>query len=153
MLDILKKILANQLDPNAVIAKLDEIRNGIIEIQESTAPRIIGNDATALIVRNLAQYKGQKAELSYISSDNETRELCVQMKSILDAAGWVADKPSGSMFFGNRPFIGIELSASEQSPAALALLNSLHLAGLEIKGLLKPKMPPDVIEIKCFQKP
>jgi hypothetical protein len=37
MLKILNKILADQIDPNAVLTKLNEIEQGITDIRESVA--------------------------------------------------------------------------------------------------------------------
>src|SRR5258708_17197837 len=43
MLAILNRIIANQIDPNVVMGKLDEIQKGVNAIRDQTAPRTISD--------------------------------------------------------------------------------------------------------------
>ena len=89
----------------------------------------------------------------FASSDNETGRLAERIYGILQAAGWsVPDRPSGGMFFGDRPLVGIQIAARSQTAAALALLNGLHRLLPDVQGQLAPTWNDDTIQITVFSK-
>ena len=49
LLQIINKILANQLDPNTVMTKLDEISSGVRDIQRRTGDRVISEQQAATL--------------------------------------------------------------------------------------------------------
>lgn len=49
MLAILNRIIANQIDPNAVMGKLDEIQRGVNAIRDQAAPRTISDQDAAAV--------------------------------------------------------------------------------------------------------
>jgi hypothetical protein len=150
---ILNRIAKNQLDPDEVMAKLEEIQKGVNEIRENTAPRIISDDAAKAILTALSVYEGQRATMTYLSSDSDARKLCERIKGILDASGWIVEPPHPAMIIPSGPTPGIEVSARMQTPATDALLNVLDRVGLSIGRSFAPNIQPDVIRIIIFQKP
>jgi hypothetical protein len=153
MLKILNKILLNQLDPDAVMAKLDEIQRGIDDLRNATAERtIIEVDAQRLIA-TLRSFSEQKASLMALSSDNEAKRLARRIQGILSAAQWdVPDDIGDGQVFGPGIHIGVELTVREQTPAATALLQSLGHILENVRGHINHNLKDDAIQIFVFSK-
>lgn len=104
MLKILNRILTNQMDPNIVMAKLDEIQKGINEIKKAAADRHITPSQAIQIERSIARDKGTKIGI-FLPSNREAYEYGQEFVGILKRAGWDVKEYPG--FMASVPVIGI----------------------------------------------
>jgi hypothetical protein len=150
---VLNKILASQLDPEAVMMKLDEIQKGVNEIRNVTAERVISDADAHAIAAALREFKGQKVSMMFVSSDNETGRLAKQLQDILHSAEWdMPEQANGAMIFGNGLLIGIEITVRSAIPSANALASSLTRVLPNVHGHLVPEMKDDTIHITVMSK-
>jgi hypothetical protein len=150
---MLNKILAQQLDPDAVMAKLDEIQRGLTDLRDASAPRRISDSDAARLRALLAPFKGQKVSLAFMATDNETARLAQQLQDILRAAQWDTETGMSSMtVFAHGPLNGVELTVREATPAANAILNALHAVLTDVAGHLDPNLKDDTISIVVYSK-
>lgn len=86
MLDILNKILANELDPDAVMAKLDEILKAINKENEARAPRGLNTEQEGRIVSKLSALKGYQADFGVTNQTWEQVTFMRELESVLKRA-------------------------------------------------------------------
>jgi hypothetical protein len=153
MLSIVNRILVHQIDPSAVMAKLDEIQRGVDELRERAAHRIIRDNDAAALSKFLSEFPKQAVTMTFLASNEEARQLAVKLRSIVLAAGWDCKVPNPSMVFATGPLPGIQINAQKDNKAAVALLNALHQIGLSIEGVARPQLEQNVIAIHVHSKP
>jgi hypothetical protein len=164
MLEILNKILANQLDPNAVMRKLEEIitnqnreAEAIGQIQQLSWRKLTDEeiDSAASL---LAPFAGTKVRIIVTNSDGDRLAVAQQLATILRKAQWDfggINTPMG--FFNPAKDIphGIQLHVREATPAAQALgsiLVSLFGRPNIPDGLLDDTFRKDEVEINIWYK-
>lgn len=140
-----------QADRDAILAKLDELLKGMDDIRRQ-GPRKLDGVAAAQVVGAVAPFRGQKIEITAQVSDGEGSNLAEQLRQILTQAGWTATL-NLAMLFPGKPVFGIAVSCAEQSPAALAILNAIHRAGLVVNGTLNQNLKDGLIQIVVWPKP
>jgi hypothetical protein len=153
MLAILNRIIDNQIDPSAVMSKLDEIQKGVDAIRDQAAPRTITDQDVAAVSKFLSQFPKQTVKLAFLSANEESRRLAERIRSMVLAAGWECEPASPLMPFATGPLPGIEIRAKEDTKAANGFLNAIHRIGLGVVGNLSPNLEPNVITVTVFAKP
>ena len=151
---VLKKIITNQLDPELVMAKLNEIQNGVDQIRQLTADRSISEIDVQRLIDILKVYKGQRAEIQYLQADNETERFAEKIREILIAAEWsVPNKVIGMMRVSTAPLLGINVTARTSTPAALAILNALNgMFPGKVHGYQDSQVADGLIQISVLNK-
>jgi hypothetical protein len=87
MLEILNKILTNQLSPKAVMDKLDEIEKAVQRISTPLPKRRIQGEDRAGIIALLSEKTGTVG-VSAIANDREAYQFAQDWYDVLKAAGW-----------------------------------------------------------------
>ncbi len=116
LLRIVNKIFANQLDPNTVMSKLDEISLGIQDIQRRTGDRFI----TVAQANALAQILRQSPDsvTAVILGDREANTYGRIVFSLLQNSGWRISINQIGML--SPPAYGVQVAGSPSLAAALA---------------------------------
>jgi len=153
ILGIVNRILANQIDPAAVMAKLDDIQRGVDQIRDQAAPRVINDQNATAVTKLLSQFPKQTIRLSFLSANEESRRLAERIRSIVIAAGWECEPPSPMMPFATGPLPGIQINAKEATKAATGFLNALGQLGLGVQGNLVPALEANIITVQVYGKP
>jgi hypothetical protein len=145
MIDILNKILANRVDTNAVMEKLDGCLAGVNQIVEKEAPRHITAQQQESIVRAISQFKGQRIGTVVNNSKRENLDYFNELKDVLVAAGWDVYE-RGIMISGQEP-LGVVITVGEKDrlyPAVQALVNAFEAAGIvPVAFYFQPASDPD----------
>jgi hypothetical protein len=173
MVEILNRVLASQVDPSVVMAKLDEILETAKEgkVQQLTtgpnSPNIAGNgnsvtysntsELPSLSRAQLQSIKDQLSSMKYrvmvswYGSDSEASAFGDDLCSALTAAGWNVDSEfgyGGSGIHMSVP-IAIQVNGSSVSLEAIALQRTLRsVLGIPVPGSFDASIP--VGEIRVF---
>src|ERR1035437_2410484 len=123
MLAILNKILMNQLDPDAVMAKLDEIQNDIRHIQRRQGWPELTEDQVRTLTSKLSAFPRQKVMIILTNPDTNKSLLAGQLRDAIQRATW--DVKQGSNMCMGPPLTGIYITVRDETPAALSLVNAL----------------------------
>jgi hypothetical protein len=139
-LKILNKIASNQLDPNKVMEKLDDIQRGVDDIKKSTQPRHLTKDQADKLVGELSQFKNQTFTVRWNPGDPEAAAYAEDFENAFSRAG----VPCGwdNMISGGDPsppglWVMVNLSDITKGTvpsAAGPFLEALRRAGIEVKG-------------------
>jgi hypothetical protein len=86
MLAILNRILKDQLDPNTVMNKLNEISSGVKDIQRRTSDRVLSDAQTAALALSLS--KSPQSINAVLLGDREANAYGQQIIQALRRAGW-----------------------------------------------------------------
>lgn len=138
---LLKKILASQLDPDAVMAKLDEIignqkrQDALIGAVASRSWKRLSDQDMAAAIAALSRFKGQKVTVVVPNQDADRIAVAEQLGRIFIGAQWSWEGIQTPMAWGDpRAAIprGIRLHVGDVSEAARVLGAVLvHLYGRE----------------------
>jgi hypothetical protein len=177
MVQILNKILANQLDSAKVMGALDELLARPSGIQQwsggPNSPNIVGSgnqvtysDTSQLPILSEKQISDLKASLSstqfklimhYSGSDSEAAVLAEDLRKAAIAEGWTADWEAG---FGGSPgqtvpiVIGVNNSETAKKAGPLAVLVALRqLAGYPVPGVIEPSIPDGEVDVFLSSRP
>jgi hypothetical protein len=158
---LLHKIIADQLDPQVVMTKLDEIianqklESAAIEKIQQQGWRRLTDQEIDVAVAYLAPFPGTKVRIEIPNSPTTDREeLAKQLALIFGRARWdlVGTDMTIELYTGNFPH-GVRLHVGRASEAAKALGNMLFsLFGRDNvpDGFLDPKFKEDWIEINIW---
>ena len=128
MLLILNKILNNQLDPAAVMSKLDEIASGVKDIQHRTADRVLTDAQGTTLVQALS--KSPQSISVVLLGDREANAYGQQIIGALREAGWrVSINSIGVM---GPPAYGVSVAGNTELESALVA------AGIEVTSGQNP---------------
>jgi hypothetical protein len=156
MLDILNKILKDQLDPQKVMIKLDEIENGIRQLAAREWAELTGAQIQDLCSALDTPAK-EKVQIVVANEDENRLLLANQLRESFRCAKSDADVTTMVAFRApNSPIpSGIEIDVKEET----ALANTVKAALIRIfgrdavKGNLNNSMQPDVIHIYVSYRP
>ena len=144
MLVILNKILANQLDPDAVMRKLDEIEKEVQGVAKSIPrSRIMSEQKFQDFAAELGRQKGAIAVVLAGSSD-DIFPLATQLCDAAKAANWSYTCPMGrnSIMAGEPEVEGLECYAGDwDSKDALAFKQAMKAAELLCTFISHPWKP------------
>ena len=136
LLNILNKILANQLDPNVVMTKLDEIHNDIRHIRSHQGWPELTAEEIRILKDRLAGLPRQTVMIVLSNPDNNKSLLAGQLEEAIQGANW--DTKQGANMFLGPPARGIYVTAKNKSPAAISLFNALvEIFGKAVVGGLR----------------
>lgn len=113
-LKILNKIAKNELDPDTVMAKLDEIAKAVQKISTPLPKRRISpGDRTEIIA--LLSHKTGTAGVSAIANNPEAYQFAQDWYDVLKAAGWKMQDATVRVFMSvGMPFSGVILKIHGQ---------------------------------------
>jgi hypothetical protein len=157
MLDILNKILGNQIDPNAVMSKLDEIQNDIQQIKDQQGWPNITDQQAAAIRAALIPFVGQQVHIEVDNGDENRLRLANELKAVMKSAGWNPTINTATAFFPPDTDLPqkIILQAKEATPAANSLL--IALAGVfgkdAIDARLEKNLSGEFLQVAIWYKP
>jgi hypothetical protein len=156
MLDILNKILKDQLDPQKVMMKLDEIQNGIRQLTAREWAELTRAEIQDLCSALDTPAK-EKVQIVVANEDENRLLLANQLRESFRCAKWDADVTTMMVFRApNSPIpSGIEVDVKEETPSADTVLAALiRIFGQDaIKGNLNKGMQADVIYIYVSYRP
>ena len=152
--DFLDKLLEKQADPNQINAKLDEILNidrHIADMQSRNEPRRLDRNAKTLIREQLSRYPGQRFSIASPSNSHESFEFGREIQEVLESAGWKVQDPAlGRLLVSGEPETGVMVEVSSVTAAALSVLDSIHNAGIKVKGRQKNSISSSLIQVYVF---
>ena len=162
MLYILNKILLNQLDPEVVNGKLDEILKGVSDIrqsvnklQEKDAPWVLSDDQKQKLVAALKNSgKIYTVPIWYSPNDPRSNEFAKEVSAAIDLAGWTA-KPVIHILMQDAAgvFIGVRDATKPAPEAALILQRALETASISSNGESREDLKDGEFELYIGQKP
>jgi hypothetical protein len=156
MLDILNKILKDQLDPQKVMMKLDEIQNGIRQLTAREWAELTGAQIQDLCSALDTPAK-EKVQIVVPNQDENRLLLAKQLRESFRCAKWDADVTTMmSLSAPNSPIpSGIEIDVKEETPPADTVITSLiRIFGRDaVKGIRNQGTQADVIYINVFYRP
>ena len=135
------------------MAKLDEIQEGVTEINERSAPRAIREQDANAMIRVLSQQPPQNVIIYFLMANEEARRLAESIRAILLAAGWQCEELNSKMPFSRGPLPGIQVYSREKTGPGLILLNAIADVGLHVEGTLRENLPTNTRELNVFGKP
>jgi len=137
MLKILNKILGDQLDPEAVMTKLDEIQKGVNEIKQAHAPRRLSEQQKTILRAVLLPFKGEKVTVSVPMGDPEAFHYAqdfvalfreVGFELIAYAGGSNDDGVNPIMIMGGAPPVGLIIQPKDETVWKTPLLRAFDQA-------------------------
>lgn len=161
--EVLNKILLNQLDPNAVMAKLDEIianqkkaAAAITQIQQHTWRKLTDEEITQ-VASALLPFAGQKVSIVVSNPESDRLALAEQLVTVFRGAKWEVGGINTPMTFfsaSTKEFPrGIILHVGQVNPAVQTIGNALiALFGrLNVPdGFNDEKFAKDLIEVNIW---
>jgi hypothetical protein len=145
LVDLLNLVAKNQSNAAAMMEKLDGCVTGVNQIIEKDAPRHITAEQKEIIVRSIAQFKGQRLGTVVNNSKRENREYLGELKDVLVASGWDVYEQA-VMISGVEP-VGIVITVREKDslqPAVQGLVRAFEAAGItSVKFLFQPAADPE----------
>jgi hypothetical protein len=130
MVALLNKVLAKQLDPNVVMAKLDEISSGVQNIPRRTGDRVLSESQQAALGRLL--HKSPESVSVVLIGDREANDYGQQIVQVMKSSGWnVTLYYIGSL---SPPRYGIRVNGND------ALLGAFTAVGIDASN---GKVPMD----------
>jgi hypothetical protein len=163
LLKIVNKILANQLDPSAVISKLDEIianqkkESEVVERIQQQSWRKLTDQEISDAASALTPFAGSKVSIVITNPDRDRMAIAQQLGTILKNAQWIFGGINTEVgFFDPKatefPY-GMRLHVREVTPAAQALGNvliSLFGRSNVPDGFRDEKFQKDEIELNIW---
>jgi hypothetical protein len=163
-LKILNKISRNQLDPKAVMDKLDEIQRGIQDIKGW--PELDQGNLNKTFQDSIGKFPPQSVliDANDANADSSRLVLATQLKKAFASVGWTDIYILNPMTFLYEPQTGtpvipqgLELLVKERTPAADALGAALlQIFGKGLRGQINPSLKTvtgATIQINIWQKP
>jgi hypothetical protein len=156
MLKILNKILLNQLDPNAVMTKLDEIQKDIHEIRARESPWVLSEDQSTRIIGFL---KGTGKTFSFSAwhspSDLRSKDFLKQLSDAITKGGWNVKEPVFHILTQDAAgiFIAVKDKDKPAPEGAILLQMALSAADVPSAGMSQPDLAEDAFELYVGQKP
>jgi hypothetical protein len=150
---ILNRIAKNQLDPDAVMAKLDEIQRGVNEIREAGAPRRLSNPQRDVLVSRLTPLSKPRLSVLVLNGSAEIEDLSKDFQDVFKRLGW----PLGNQLYGMVPssFRGISVGVKSQQDhpaAAEVLVRTLTEMGFLVEASADSKLQADEIRLVISSK-
>jgi hypothetical protein len=136
LLKIMNKILANQLDPDAVMAKLDEIQKGVEKIREASAQRHLTPAQKTALLERLKSLPKPRLIFRLENGTAEVAAFADDFVEVFMQLGWLDRKRDWAMGIGASRAAGLNMvirSKEEYPPAADALYDALRSMGFELK--------------------
>jgi hypothetical protein len=124
MLNILNKVLANQIDPEAVMAKLDEIQNDIRHIQSRQGWPELTADQAKILTGKLGMFPKQKVSIVVTNQDNNKWLVAGQLRDAFQSAKW--DATLGTNMWMGEPVRGIYVGVKADTLATRSLIYGLR---------------------------
>lgn len=156
MLKILNEILRNQIDPNAVMTKLDEIQKGIRQLTDREWAELSKAQIQSLCTA-LGAPPAQKVQIIVANEDENRLLLANQLVGGFRCAKWDADVATVmELRSPNSPIpSGILVSVREETPPVDTVANALiAVFGRDaVRGLLNKDVQPGIIEVRIYYKP
>jgi hypothetical protein len=137
MLAILNKILANQLDPDAVMEKLDGILKGVDDLRRFSGSRHLSDQQKTILSSALRPFRGAKAMVTVPMSDPEAYHYAEDFCAVFRSAGLEfvvetigADKTGVNevMRSGGTPAAGINIEPANEKNWNTPLVQSFARA-------------------------
>ena len=157
LLKIVNRILENQLDPVAVLAKLDEMHRDIREVRGNQGWRELTKEELSMITATVRAFAGQKSHIEVLDPGTDAGRLAKQLSLALRSAKWESTVTTGFRAYGSEPPVGIVLktSAAEADAAFSALGRTLlQIFGKpSIQFVRAKEVPSGLIKIDVFGKP
>lgn len=157
ILAILNKMRRDQLDPVAVMEKLDEIERSVEEMNKRSAQRRLTDNQKADILGQLSGLSPAKVSVMCIMGDGEGKAYAQDFEAIFEKVGW-SSTLSESMW-GIDP-VGLELrySSSDASASTIpadfqAVLNALKAAQVSATVVKDSSVNPVTVELIVGRKP
>ena len=153
MLNILNKVLANQLDPEAVMAKLDEIQNDIRHIQSRQGWPELTEEQIRTLRNTLIAFPGNKVMIIVENPDTNKSALALQLRDVIQSPKWSVTLGANMLLAS--PTTGIYITVKEETPAAVNLLNVfIEIFGKSaVQARVDNKMTDEDIAISIYDSP
>jgi hypothetical protein len=156
---ILNKILANQLDTEAVMAKLDEMHKDIRQIRDSQGWPELTVEQMKSITDAAAQFPRRKMSIVVPNQERDTSYFSKQLAQALkaDPANWDGQAQNIQAFAPpDAPIpLGIEFRVPYDNPAFEAVAGALGaiFGRSAVRGVRNTDVPIDRIDIWILYKP
>jgi hypothetical protein len=156
---VLNKILANQLDPDVVMAKLDEIHKDVRQIRDNQGWSQLTHEQMLAITNAVAPFPRQKMEIVVPNPERDTSSLAAQLAQALraDPAKWNGSIQTMMALYApdSPPPLGIVFKVQDDSPALEALAGVLGaiFGPTALHGIKDDKAPAGQITIEILWKP
>ena len=148
MLSILNKILASQIDPDAVMAKLDEIQKGIEKIREANIQRHLTPAQKTALLEKLKSLPKLRLIFRIENGTAEVATFADDFVEVFTQLGWLNKQKDWDMGIGASRIVGLNMivrSQEEYPPAAGALYNVLQGMGFDLQVFSDPKLQANEI--------
>lgn len=145
MLAILNKILANQLNPDTVMAKLDDILGAIHHIQIRQGWPELTQDQLKHLTTTLSAFPGQTVNIAMANQDTNKTFLARQLRTSIERANWKLTIGAQAILMSEPP-TGIYIAVKDNTPAAVAFVNSFAdiFGRAAVTVEIKPKLDTDI---------
>jgi len=152
--DLLSQILQNRLDPQAVIAKLDEIER----VPEDGKPRTVDDAQRQAIIQALLGKPVQEIGIAAHSQVDDSAEYARALAQPLLMVGWQIQgqqiKRSAPKALDDVRGVALLVRSRDQPPAkALLLRSALTTAHVVAPLLSDPTMPADAVVMWIGRRP
>jgi hypothetical protein len=156
---LLNKIFVNQLDPEAVMTKLDEMHRDIRQIRDNQGWPELSVEQMRSITAAASPFPGQKMSIMVPNPEQDTQAFAMQISQALKAApaNWIGSVQTAMVFrTPDSPVpLGIEFRVRNDGPAIQALAKALgDIVGVSaLHGYKDEKFAADEIGITVLWKP
>ena len=158
---VLNKIVANQLDPNAVIMKLDEllaethdIKVGVEEIRKKQEGRRLSEKQKEFLVPRLRNV-ASKSRIKMMITNNTTESMrfAEDFQAVFQAAGWSVEMFPNMVVGSVLPKgQGLIVKSADNSVAGY-IQNLFGSIGVTLVGAIGTDVEPDLIVIAVWPSP
>ena len=156
LLMILNKVAKNQLDPKLVMAKLDEIQNGIKQLRDRDWVELTKAQIQSLC-NALSTPNREHVTVLVPNEDGSRLLLANQVGEAFRCAKWDTDVVPIVTLFGANSQIpsGIEVLTRKDSPPAQTVVAALVgvFGQNAVRGFLSDQVVEGAIQIKVWYKP
>jgi hypothetical protein len=131
---VLNKILASQLDPDSLMAKLETCVTGVQQVKEQQADWRLSDKQKANLKQMLAGSKA-KVQINVIPTDRNASLMGLDLLSTIKDSGWDTSGGLTSDFTLNPALVGVVLVINHGDfPEAVILQKALRAIGIQARG-------------------
>ena len=161
LIAILNKILSNQIDPSAVMSKLDDIQKGVEDIKQNTARRRLSAQEKQRLTEALSPMAGHTINITCTMGDTEGKDFAMDFVEVFRAAHWLGVENGGvSQAIWSADPVGVQIEVSEDDVAAntvpadaQAIFAAIKSATGAVLPGTKGKSPSGQVQLIVGRKP
>jgi hypothetical protein len=152
--DVLTRILQNRLDPQMVMAKLDEVNS----VPEAGVARTVDDAQRQLIIQSLVGKPSGQIEITAHAAVDDSAEFAKEIAAPLVMVGWRIEghQIERAAPKALEPVHGVAVIVRDKGAApqtALLLKSALNAAHITASLVSDPALPPDAIRLWIGRRP